>query len=278
MPGALGQHQALERLQAGLQPGEGPFAFLDAARRPNESAEARQRAKPPRQNPALECYGGEAVGTGRGDAARRGWRLVLARGQQPVIAATLGKARAKHAALFARLPDVQDLQCVWLRLLLLLHREPGQSRIERAELERRADAFHRGEWPSLLRAACSSTFTRPVPHAHADGVDLERRAAPVHLEELSAASRALTAEPLAAGNDATLAELLDPDRRPQTPVVPLSLSLRRYSTMSPQSHVTSQICSSWEPTRFLITLSLWARTRFVSIVVTRMLRVSRRGG
>ncbi|CAE7612884.1 unnamed protein product [Symbiodinium sp. CCMP2592] len=109
---------------------------------------------------------------------------------------------------------------------MLLHREPGQSRIEPAELERRADAFRRGEWPSLLRAACAAPPAQPTPRSLADGADPERRAARatalVHLGELSAATRALTAEPLAAGNQSTLAELRDPSRRPQTPVVPLS--------------------------------------------------------
>ena len=108
---------------------------------------------------------------------------------------------------------------------MLLHREPGQSRIEPAEIERRADAFRRGEWPSLLRAACPSTPARPAQRSPAED-DSDRRAARaaalVHLGELSAASRALTAEPLADGNEATLAELRDPSRRPQTPVVPLS--------------------------------------------------------
>ncbi|CAE7241283.1 unnamed protein product, partial [Symbiodinium sp. CCMP2456] len=83
---------------------------------------------------------------------------------------------------------------------MLLHREPGQSRIEPAELERRADAFRRGDWPSLLRAACSAPPAQPTPCPPAGGADSERRAARatalVHLGELSAASRALTAEPL----------------------------------------------------------------------------------
>ena len=108
---------------------------------------------------------------------------------------------------------------------MLLHREPGQSRIEPAEIERRADAFRRGEWPSLLRAACPSTPARPAQRSPAED-ESDRRAARaaalVHLGELSAASRALTAEPLADSNEATLAELRDPSRRPQTPVVPLS--------------------------------------------------------
>ena len=42
----------------------------------------------------------------------------------------------------------------------------------------------------------------------------ERAAALAHLGELSAASQALTAEPLAEGSDATLRELRDSARRP----------------------------------------------------------------
>ena len=43
----------------------------------------------------------------------------------------------------------------------------------------------------------------------------------VHLGQLSAAARALVAEPLVPGTDATLAELRDPARRPPEPYAPL---------------------------------------------------------
>ena len=120
---------------------------------------------------------------------------------------------------------------------MLLHREPGQTRIEPAELERRAEAFRRGDWHSLLRAACASTPARPASRPPAGGTDVDRRAARasalVRLGELSAASRALTAEPLADGNAATLAELRDPRRRPQTPVVPLSPEVLNHVPAEP---------------------------------------------
>ena len=104
---------------------------------------------------------------------------------------------------------------------MLLLREPGQSRIESADLERRVDSFRRGDWPSLLRAACSSTPARPA-RAPARKRSREALAAVlVHLGGLSAESRALTAQPLADMN-AALAELRDPRRRPQTRVAPLS--------------------------------------------------------
>ena len=39
-------------------------------------------------------------------------------GTREFVAAKLEEASVKHEALFARLPDVQDLQCAWLLLLL----------------------------------------------------------------------------------------------------------------------------------------------------------------
>ena len=112
-------------------------------------------------------------------------------------------------------------------------RHPSQTRIEPAELERRAEAFRRGDWLSLLRAACSPTPARPASRPPAGGTDVDRRAARASLGELSAASRALTAEPLADGNAATLAELRDPRRRPQTPVVPLSPEVLNHVPAEP---------------------------------------------
>ena len=126
---------------------------------------------------------------------------------------------------------------------MLPHREPGQSRIEAAELERRADAFRRGEWPSFS-VQPAPPLPRGMPHARPQRVTptvAARAAALVHLGELSAASRALTAEPLADGNEATLAELRDPSRRPQTPVVPLSPAVLNHS----RSHVPCQKRCCW---------------------------------
>ena len=60
-----------------------------------------------------------------------------------------------------------------------------------------------------------------------------RAEALVHLGELSAASRALTAEPLAEGSLATLAELRDPDRRPAEPHGPHSDEVLRFQPELP---------------------------------------------
>ena len=83
--------------------------------------------------------------------------------------------------------------------------------------------------PGHTRAACLAPARRRA--------DVDRRAARasalVRLGELSAASRALTAEPLADGNAATLAELRDLRRRPQTPVVPLSPEVLNHVPAEP---------------------------------------------
>ena len=55
----------------------------------------------------------------------------------------------------------------------------------------------------------------------------------VHLGELSAAGRALTAEPLAPASDATLAELRDPMRRPPEPYSPLPSEVTNYQPEEP---------------------------------------------
>ena len=84
---------------------------------------------------------------------------------------------------------------------------------EPRELQCRADAFSRGEWLALLRDA-SQPLEASAGRARAPAdADVERRAARaealVHLGELSAASRSLTA-----GDEATLAELRDPSIPP----------------------------------------------------------------
>ncbi|OLP76330.1 132 kDa protein [Symbiodinium microadriaticum] len=82
---------------------------------------------------------------------------------------------------------------------MLLHRSGGDSLIPPAELDRRCDLFARGAWPELLSAG--SAASRPRSAAPRD--DLAARAARatalVHIGELSAAGRALVAEPLAPG-------------------------------------------------------------------------------
>ena len=51
--------------------------------------------------------------------------------------------------------------------------------------------------------------------------------------ELSAAARALTAEPLAPGNEETLQELRDPARRPQVPRVPVPEAVLQHQPSEP---------------------------------------------
>ena len=116
---------------------------------------------------------------------------------------------------------------------MLLHRSGGDSLIPPAELDRRCDLFARGAWPELLSAG--SAASRPRSAAPRD--DLAARAARatalVHIGELSAAGRALVAEPLAPGTAATLAELRDPSRRPPTPYAQLPQDIAAFRADSP---------------------------------------------
>ena len=119
---------------------------------------------------------------------------------------------------------------------MLLHRTAGATRVAPGELARRCEAFARGEWPALLQpasrtAACPQKAARhvaPDPEARA-----ARAAALVHLGELSAAGRALVAEPLAPATDATLAELRDPQRRPPEPYDPMPSKIANFAPHEP---------------------------------------------
>ena len=115
---------------------------------------------------------------------------------------------------------------------MLLHRAAGQARIPPAELALRCEAFARGEWVTLLHAAARTAEAPHLAAARSAAQDVEARAhraaALVHLGELSAAGRALTAEPLAPATDATLAELRDPVRRPPEPYGPLPSEVASY--------------------------------------------------
>ena len=114
---------------------------------------------------------------------------------------------------------------------MFLHRFGGDSLIPPAELDRRCDLFARGAWPELLSAG--SAASRPRSAAPRD--DLAARAARatalVHIGELSAAGRALVAEPLAPGTAATLAELRTLRDAPRLPT-------RRCRKTSPRSEPT----------------------------------------
>ncbi|CAE6950253.1 unnamed protein product [Symbiodinium sp. CCMP2592] len=118
---------------------------------------------------------------------------------------------------------------------MLLQRSSGESLIPPAELDRRCDLFARGVWPELLQLASGSAAPRSRTGMPTD--DLAARAsratALVHIGELSAAGRALVAEPLAPGTDATLAELRDPSRRPPTPYAPLPQDIATYQAADP---------------------------------------------
>ena len=106
--------------------------------------------------------------------------------------------------------DYATAACGWKLFILaprmLLHRPAGQQSAQANELEQRCELFRRGEWLQLLREATEASRAggnRPGP-----GTDEQARAARavqlVQLGELSAAARALTAEPLAPGNADTL--------------------------------------------------------------------------
>ena len=113
---------------------------------------------------------------------------------------------------------------------MLLHRAPGTTHIPAEELDRRAAQFHAGQWQALLEDAHPTTAhsaPRPPPRRPNTQTRADRAAALAHLGELSAAARALTAEPLAPGTPATLAQLRDPARRPPEPAFSCPHSSRR---------------------------------------------------
>ena len=100
---------------------------------------------------------------------------------------------------------------------MLLYRSPGQPQVPNQELDRRVALFERGDWATLLHDAhrAAATPARPSTGTVSIEARADRATALAHLGELSAASRALTAEPLAPGTMATLAELQNPHLRPQ---------------------------------------------------------------
>ena len=117
---------------------------------------------------------------------------------------------------------------------MLLHRPAAAARVAKPELRARFDKFFRGDWLALLQEAEASSTPRPHP---VDEPDVDARTSRAvhlaHLGELSAARQALLASPLAPGNDATLAELRDPARRPTEPYAPLESSVLNWSPPSP---------------------------------------------
>ena len=135
----------------------------------------------------------------------------------------------------------------WKLLLLaprmLLFRERGQSSLPRAEFDRRVALLQAGNWTQLLSEAAATCRRQGPAPARDDSLQprADRAASLAALGELSAAAQALVSEPLAPGNGTTLAELRDPERRPQQsyrdlpedlmaflPEQPLRLSWRRF--------------------------------------------------
>jgi hypothetical protein len=123
---------------------------------------------------------------------------------------------------------------------MLLHRRLGQPKVERADLLARVELFRAGRWLELLAASSAgiaSACQRQGATARPQADDLERRAARAHalvrLGEVSAARQALLSEPLAPGTAETLAELRDPERRPQQPHGELEPELLRLQPQEP---------------------------------------------
>ena len=96
---------------------------------------------------------------------------------------------------------------------------PEAAWTHQAELERRADLFHRQEWTLLLDEARHSSSglrrkTSPLT-IEEEGVRRARRAETlVHQGEVSRARQVLSSQARAPGNQATLNEFRDPERRP----------------------------------------------------------------
>ena len=105
---------------------------------------------------------------------------------------------------------------------MLLFRAVGDARVPPAELDRRCEV-------AGGHAANSASHNPP------DDVDARaaRATALVHIGELSAAGRALVAQPLAPGTDATLAELRDPHRRPPAEYAPLTPDVTGFQPAEP---------------------------------------------
>ena len=109
---------------------------------------------------------------------------------------------------------------------MLLYRQQGENKIALEELHRRVAALAAGHHQQLLdeaaaAATCNSRHTSRKKARDEVQIRAERAAALAQPGELSAASSALTAPPLAPANAATVAALRDPDRRPPTCQVPL---------------------------------------------------------
>lgn len=93
-----------------------------------------------------------------------------------------------------------------------LHRPRSTGSVGRTELEKRTEAFARGEWTALLEAAASSISTSRVSNTHRtpeyeQRLKREQSCAKVRLEELSKARQVLSRATLAPGTQETLTQL-----------------------------------------------------------------------
>ena len=154
---------------------------------------------------------------------------------------------ALKAALTAGLTEVQrDPSSAegWKFFLLaprmLLYRGRGETRVPRAELDKRVALLAAKQCRDLLDAAAKAAAGSDVSgpsRANAADDDAQRRAeraaALPHLGELSAASAALTAMPMAPASLEALAALRDPERRPPTRQVPLPPDFRSSHPRDP---------------------------------------------
>lgn len=109
---------------------------------------------------------------------------------------------------------------------MLLYRQQGENKIAVEELHRRVTALAAGHHQQLLDEAAAAATRNNSPTSRKKARDelqarAERAAALAQLGELSAASSALTAPPLAPANATTVEALRDPDRRPPTRQAPL---------------------------------------------------------
>ena len=132
--------------------------------------------------------------------------------------------------------DAERAWKLWLLLpRMLLHRPGGATRVPKPAFRARFQQFFRGEWPALLEAAEVATpaQTSAAPPQPRQDARADRAVHLAHLGELSAARQALLAEPLAAGDGATLQHLRDPARRPVEPYEPLDPDLLAWCPDSP---------------------------------------------
>ena len=118
---------------------------------------------------------------------------------------------------------------------MLLFRPVRRGLVPRTKLEERFRQFQSGDWTSLLletAAVSAEAHSRSVRRRRRDTNDNEakrvaRAMARVQLGELSAARQALGGAEVAPGTLATLAELTNPERRPQVPRQPINEDIMR---------------------------------------------------